>query len=216
MHNFSFKEFGLMVVVRACVCHYLLLKLKIGSPPLMEQKRNSLVRWPAAPAVTNGFWDWIVFIVAAAPKGRKRVKNDTGHTAKTSRRWVGREDAAQKGPRDSLGIFLVARYVRSLALLKSLTHSAALCFVTFVSLAHSIHGLAHSLCSLSREIVETLEYVFTLKTHFTGTIEVLVVTGNTSQSDIPTSRDAFRCRGLKLKTSVLASSLQYQSMIKLT
>ena len=116
----------------------------------------------------------------------------------------------------------VARYVHSLATLTPLapltplTRSAALHFATLASPTRSIQGLAHSLCSLFREIVETLEYAFTLKTHFTGTIEVLVVTGNTSQSDIPTSRDAFRCRGLKLKTSVLASSLQYQSMIKLT
>ena len=56
----------------------------------------------------------------------------------------------------------VARYVRSLAPLTSLTRSAALCFATLASLARSVHGLAHSLRSLPRGTVEIHEYVFTL------------------------------------------------------
>merc|ERR1711951_255680 len=49
---------------------------------------------------------------------------------------------------------------------------------TLASLAHSVHGLAHSLRSLPHGTVEIHEYVFTLKTRFTGTIEILVVSRN--------------------------------------
>ena len=73
----------------------------------------------------------------------------------------------------------VARYVRSLAPLTPLTRSAALRFATLASLARSIHGLAHSLHSLSRGTVEILEYVFTLLSRFTGTNAIVVVTRNT-------------------------------------
>ena len=48
-----------------------------------------------------------------------------------------------------------ARYVRSLAPLPPLTHSA--------SLARSVHGLAHSLRSLPRGTVEIDESVFMLR-----------------------------------------------------
>ena len=44
---------------------------------------------------------------------------------------------------------------------------------------HSIHVLAHSLCSLSRGTVEIHEYVFSLLSRFTGTNAFLVVTRNT-------------------------------------
>ena len=73
----------------------------------------------------------------------------------------------------------VARYVRSLAPLTLLTPSAALRFATLALLARSVHGLAHSLRSLPRGTVEIHESVFMLKSYFTGTIEFLVVTGNT-------------------------------------
>ena len=53
----------------------------------------------------------------------------------------------------------VARYICSLALLATLTYIAALYFVT---LAHSVHGLAQSLSSLRRRTAEIYEYVFTL------------------------------------------------------
>ena len=43
----------------------------------------------------------------------------------------------------------------------------------------SVQGLAHSLRSLPRGTVVIPEYVFTLKSCFTGTIEILVVTRNT-------------------------------------
>ena len=62
---------------------------------------------------------------------------------------------------------LVARYVRSLTPLTLLTGPAALCFAMLTLLARSIHGLAHSLCSLPRGTVEILEYVFTLWSRFT-------------------------------------------------
>ena len=52
-----------------------------------------------------------------------------------------------------------AHSFRSLA---ALTHSAALRFSKLASLARSIHGLAHSLRSLPRGMVEIHEYVFTL------------------------------------------------------
>ena len=52
---------------------------------------------------------------------------------------------------------------------------------SFRSLApqRSVHGLAHSLRSLPRGMVETLKSVFTLKSRFRRTIEILVVTRNT-------------------------------------
>ena len=56
----------------------------------------------------------------------------------------------------------VARYVRSLAPLTPLTHSAALRFSTLAALTHSIHGLDHSLRSLPRGTVEIPRYMFTL------------------------------------------------------
>jgi len=52
-------------------------------------------------------------------------------------------------------------------------------FATLASLARSVHGLAHSLRSLPRGTVVIHEYVFTLKSCFTGTNAILVVTGNT-------------------------------------
>ena len=52
---------------------------------------------------------------------------------------------------------LKGRYVRSLAPLTPLTRSAALNFAMLALLAHSVHGLAHSLCSLPHGTVEILE-----------------------------------------------------------
>ena len=48
--------------------------------------------------------------------------------------------------------------------LNQLTHSAALRLTMLASLIRSIYGLAHSLCSLPRGMIEIHEYVFTLKT----------------------------------------------------
>ena len=63
--------------------------------------------------------------------------------------------------------------VCALALLTPLIRSAVHRFATLAcllaSLTRSVHGLAHSLCSLPHGTVEILEYVFTLKTSFTGT-----------------------------------------------
>merc|ERR1712168_840805 len=89
----------------------------------------------------------------------------------------------------SMGLFLVvtiafltghsvARYIRSLAPLTPLTRSAALRFATLALLARSIHGLAHSLCSLPCGTVEINESVFTLKSHFNETNVFDVVTRN--------------------------------------
>ena len=66
---------------------------------------------------------------------------------------------------------LVARYVCSLALLTGL--------VCYTALIHSIHEFPHSLCSSPCRTVEICEYVFTLRTRLTETIEVLVISGNT-------------------------------------
>ena len=52
-------------------------------------------------------------------------------------------------------------------------------FATLTLLACSVHGLAHSLCSLLRGRVEILEYVLTLLSRFTGRNEFLAVTTNT-------------------------------------
>ena len=66
----------------------------------------------------------------------------------------------------------VARYVRELAPLTPLTRSAALRFATLASLARSLRSLPHG-------TVEIHEYVFMLKSRFTGTIEILIVRRNT-------------------------------------
>ena len=61
-------------------------------------------------------------------------------------------------------------------------HSAPLCyarFATLASLACSIHGLAHSLCSLPHGTVEIHESVFTLRSRSKETIAIVVVTRNT-------------------------------------
>ena len=73
----------------------------------------------------------------------------------------------------------VARYVRSLAPLTSLTRSAALRIAKLASLACSVHGLAHSLRSLPRGTVEIHESVFTLRTRLAGAYAFLVFTRNT-------------------------------------
>ena len=87
----------------------------------------------------------------------------------------------------------VARYVRLLAPLTPLTRSAvlrfdtlaSLCslryarFATLASLARSIHGLAHSLRSLTRGTVKIHEYVFILKMRFTITNAFFIVSRNT-------------------------------------
>ena len=70
----------------------------------------------------------------------------------------------------------VARYVCSLAPLTPLTRSAGLRFAALALLAHSIHGLAHSLRSLPRGMVEIHEYVFML---LAGMNEFLIVGRNT-------------------------------------
>ena len=76
-----------------------------------------------------------------------------------------KDDRVLKGP--------LGRSLRSFA---RTAHSAAL---RFALLARSIHGLAHSLCSLPRGTVENLEYVFTLLSRFTGTNAFFIVTRNT-------------------------------------
>ena len=74
---------------------------------------------------------------------------------------------------------LVARSVLSLAPLNLLTGSTVPCFATLITLAGSIHGLAHSLRSLPRGTVEILEYVFTLLSRLTGANAFLALTRNT-------------------------------------
>jgi len=73
----------------------------------------------------------------------------------------------------------VARYVGSLAPLTPLTRSAALCFATPASLAHSVHGLAHSLCSLPRGTVVIHRTVFMLRSRSKETNAIVAVTRNT-------------------------------------
>ena len=75
----------------------------------------------------------------------------------------------------------VARYVCSLAPLTPLTRSAALHFAPqrSASLVHSLQGLARSHHSLPRGTVEIHESVLMLKSRFTGTNAILVVTRNT-------------------------------------
>merc|ERR1711931_262406 len=72
-------------------------------------------------------------------------------------------------------------FVRSHHSLHSLAphRSASLRFATLASLACSVHGLAHSLCSLPRGTVEILEYVFTLLSRFTGSNAFFIFTRNT-------------------------------------
>ena len=55
----------------------------------------------------------------------------------------------------------VARYVRSLAPLTPLTPQRSASLRSLL-LVRSVHGLAHSLCSLPRGTVDILEYVFML------------------------------------------------------
>ena len=57
------------------------------------------------------------------------------------------------------GTWSLATFVCSLALLTPLTRYAAL---RFAMLAHSVHGLAHSLLSFPCGTIEILEYVFML------------------------------------------------------
>ena len=57
--------------------------------------------------------------------------------------------------------------------------SAPLRFAPLSSIARSIHGLTHSHHSLPRGTVEIREYVFTLKTSSTGTIDIFVISRNT-------------------------------------
>ena len=59
------------------------------------------------------------------------------------------------------------------------SHRSLRSLATLASLARSVHGLAHSLCSLPRGTVENLEYVFTLLSRFTGTNAFLALTRNT-------------------------------------
>ena len=56
-------------------------------------------------------------------------------------------------------------------------------FATLASLARSVHGLAHSLRSLPRGMVEIHESVFTLKTHSMGMNVKVAVTGNTPSEE---------------------------------
>ena len=79
-----------------------------------------------------------------------------------------RDNRVLKGP--------LGRSLRSFARTAHSAHSAhwlrsaPLCYILF------IHRLAHSLRSLSRGTIEIYEYVFTLKTPLTGTIDFVVVT----------------------------------------
>ena len=83
-----------------------------------------------------------------------------------------RDNRASKGP--------LGRSLRSLlAPLTPLTRSAALRFATLASLARSVHGLAHSLCSLPRGTVEIHKSVFTLKSRFKEVNVFDVVTRST-------------------------------------
>ena len=70
----------------------------------------------------------------------------------------------------------LGRSLRSFARTALSLRSASLALFTG---ARSIHGLARSLRSLPRGTVEIHEYVFKLKSRFTGTIEVFVVSRDT-------------------------------------
>ena len=65
----------------------------------------------------------------------------------------------------------IACYVCSLVPLTLLTSAAALRFSTLALLAHSVYGLAHSLCSLRKVTVEILKCVHTVNT-FNGSKRV--------------------------------------------
>ena len=68
----------------------------------------------------------------------------------------------------------------SLCLFTRTAHSAhSLHSAPLASLARSVHGLAHSLCSLPRGTVEIDESAFTLKSRSTSRIAFAVVTRNT-------------------------------------
>ena len=69
---------------------------------------------------------------------------------------------------------MFVRFHRSL-----LIYLAALHFAMLTLFTCFVHGLAHSLCSLLCWTVEIHEYMFTLKTRFTGTTTFVVITGNT-------------------------------------
>ena len=60
----------------------------------------------------------------------------------------------------------IAHYVELLASLTPLIPSSALCFATLAPLAHSVFGLAHSVCPLPCGWVEK-KYVISLLTRFT-------------------------------------------------
>jgi len=68
------------------------------------------------------------------------------------------------------------QYARFVRLLRSL---APQCSAMLASLACSVHGLAHSLCSLPRGTAKIHEYVFTLLTRYTATNAFLIFTENT-------------------------------------
>ena len=70
----------------------------------------------------------------------------------------------------------------------------------------SVHGLAHSLCSLPRGTVEILEYVFTLLSRFTGTNAFLALTRNTPivyQEEVgPDKQETGKKRPLKVSIGI--------------
>ena len=73
----------------------------------------------------------------------------------------------------------LAMFVRSHRSLRLLApqRSSSLCSLRL--LACSVHGLAHSLCSLPRGTVKILEYVFTLLSRFMGSNAFFIFTRNT-------------------------------------
>ena len=70
----------------------------------------------------------------------------------------------------------LGRSLRSFARTAHSAHS-----LRSASLAHAIHGLAHSLRSLPRGTVEILEYMLTLRTRSMGINAIVVVTRNTPE-----------------------------------
>lgn len=70
--------------------------------------------------------------------------------------------------------------LRSFARTSHSAHSLRSALLHYASgLTCSVHGLAHSLCSLPRGTVEIFEYMFTLWSRFTGTNAFFIFTRNT-------------------------------------
>ena len=93
---------------------------------------------------------------------------------------------------------------RSLAtFVRSTAHSVHSLSSTLPHYTRSIHGLALSLCSLSRGTIESNEYVFPLFTRSTEGIAIVVVTRNTSKVTCAQRRvknDVISCVDVTLST----------------